>query len=220
MCYPWGVRASVSTRSMPGSCLIIPCPASTVSIFRKRRCSISSSPRRSECRRPSLICWRTSDARYNWLEQIYTLEATAIKIPIPIMQMACTNKKPNRNDATTFVAPKRVTNVCDDKVRSSSFWKGSFEERRCLVPVTSFSEPKGRSPATWHWFALKGDEPRPLFAFAGLWRSFRGPIQKDGEAVDIDVFAFLTTRPNDLVATVHPSRMPVILAFLAERTRS
>jgi hypothetical protein len=21
----------------------------------------------------------------------------------------------------------------------------------------------------WHWFALKGDEPRPLFAFAGLY---------------------------------------------------
>ena len=110
------------------------------------------------------------------------------------------------------LAPKRVTNVRDDKVRSSSFWKGSFNERRCLIPVTSFSEPKGRSPATWHWFALKGDEERPLFAFAGIWRSFHGPIKKDGEAVDIDAFSFMTTRPNKLVATVHPSRMPVILA--------
>ncbi len=110
------------------------------------------------------------------------------------------------------LAPKRVTNVRDDKVRSSSFWKGSFNERRCLIPVTSFSEPKGRSPATWHWFALKGDEERPLFAFAGIWRSFHGPIQKDGEAVDIDAFSFMTTRPNKLVATVHSSRMPVILA--------
>ena len=110
------------------------------------------------------------------------------------------------------LAPKRVTNVRDDKVRSSSFWKGSFYERRCLIPVTSFSEPKGRSPATWHWFALKGDEERRLFAFAGIWRSFHGPLKKDGEAVDIDVFSFMTTRPNKLVATVHPSRMPVILA--------
>ena len=110
------------------------------------------------------------------------------------------------------LAPKRVTNVRDDKVRSSSFWKGSFNERRCLIPVTSFSEPKGRSPATWHWFALKGDEERRLFAFAGIWRSFHGPLKKDGEAVDIDVFSFMTTRPNKLVATVHPSRMPVILA--------
>jgi len=110
------------------------------------------------------------------------------------------------------LAPKRVTSVRDDKVRLSSFWRGSFNERRCLVPVTRFSEPKARSPATWHWFALKGDEPRPLFAFAGIWRSFSGPIKKEGEAVTIDVFAFMTVRPNKLVATVHPSRMPVILA--------
>ena len=65
-------------------------------------------------------------------------------------------------------APRRVTNVRDDKVQSSSFWKDSFEERRCLVPVTSFSEAKGLKPAIWHWFALKGDVPRPLFAFASI----------------------------------------------------
>ena len=50
-------------------------------------------------------------------------------------------------------APKRVTNVRDDKL-DSRFWAASFRERRCLVPVTSFAEPKGRSPAIWHWFAL------------------------------------------------------------------
>ena len=109
-------------------------------------------------------------------------------------------------------APKRVTNVRDDKVRTSRFWRGSFEERRCLVPVTSFSEPKGRNPATWHWFALKGKEARPPFAFAGIWRSYNGPIKKDGEKVTLDVFAFMTTRPNKLVVTIHPQRMPVILA--------
>ena len=32
-------------------------------------------------------------------------------------------------------APRRVTNVRDDKVLTSSFWRASFEERRCLVPV-------------------------------------------------------------------------------------
>ena len=108
-------------------------------------------------------------------------------------------------------APRRVTNVRDDKIRTSRFWRGSFEERRCLVPVTSFSEPKGRNPATWHWFALKGDSPRRLFAFAGIWRSWKGPIKKDGQTVELDVFAFMTTTPNELVATIHPQRMPVIL---------
>ena len=35
-------------------------------------------------------------------------------------------------------APRPVTNVRDDKILSSRFWKSSFEERRCLVPATSF----------------------------------------------------------------------------------
>ena len=105
-------------------------------------------------------------------------------------------------------APKRVTNVRDDKL-DSRFWNASFRDRRCLVPVTSFSEPKGKRPAIWHWFALSED--RKPFAFAGIWRSYNGPIRKDGDPVKIDVFAFLTTKPNDLVATVHPSRMPVML---------
>ena len=105
-------------------------------------------------------------------------------------------------------APKRITNFRDDKL-TSLFWSASFRERRCLVPVTSFSEPKGKKPAIWHWFAL-GQE-RPPFAFAGIWRSYKGPIRKDGEAVEIDTYAFMTTKPNELVATIHPSRMPVML---------
>lgn len=32
------------------------------------------------------------------------------------------------------------------------------------------------------------------------------------EGVDLDVLAFLTTRPNEIVRPVHPDRMPVILA--------
>lgn len=106
-------------------------------------------------------------------------------------------------------APKRVTNARADKVTVSSFWKASFEGRRCLVPVTSFAEPKGRKPAIWHWFGMKGDEARPLFAFGGLWRPWRGELK--GELVEVDVMAFLTTTPNELVRPVHPNRMPVII---------
>ncbi|WP_280140624.1 SOS response-associated peptidase [Filomicrobium insigne] len=105
-------------------------------------------------------------------------------------------------------APKRVTNFRDDNL-GSPFWRSSFETRRCLVPTTSFAEPKGRSPAIWHWFALGQD--RPLFAFAGIWRSFRGAVKKDGPVVDLEVHSFMTTTPNPLVATIHPNRMPVIL---------
>jgi putative SOS response-associated peptidase YedK len=45
-------------------------------------------------------------------------------------------------------APKRVTNIRDDKAQTK-FWRTSFEQRRCLVPASSYCEPKGEKPATW-----------------------------------------------------------------------
>ena len=118
-------------------------------------------------------------------------------------------------------APGRVTNVRDDKIRTSNFWRQSFEQRRCLVPATSYCEPKGEKPATWHWFALKGDEPRPLFAFPGVWTRYTGPTRKGGEKVDLEVFAFMTTEPNALTASINHERMPVLLSDpdLAEHGR-
>jgi putative SOS response-associated peptidase YedK len=106
-------------------------------------------------------------------------------------------------------APKRVTNTRDDKV-DSKFWKKSFEERRCLVPATAFCEPDEGKPARWHWFALKCKE-RPLFAFAGIYRQWNGPIKKDGGNVDLEVFSFMTTLPNTLTATINHERSPVLL---------
>lgn len=66
-------------------------------------------------------------------------------------------------------APKRVTNTRDDKI-DTKFWKDSFEHRRCLVPATAFCEPDEGKPARWHWFALRGGDERPLFAFPGIYR--------------------------------------------------
>ena len=109
-------------------------------------------------------------------------------------------------------APRPVTNVRDDTILKSSFWKSSFEERRCLVPASSFCEPNGDvKPATWHWFSIRGDDARPLFAFPGIWRRYKGPTKKDGANVDIETYAFLTTTPNSLVSTINHERMPVLL---------
>jgi putative SOS response-associated peptidase YedK len=83
--------------------------------------------------------------------------------------------------------------------------------------VTSFAEPREITPATWHWFALSDEQPRSLFAFAGIWRHWSGPIRKGGPDVAIDVFSFMTTLPNDLVATINHERMPVILATADEQ---
>lgn len=110
-------------------------------------------------------------------------------------------------------APKPVTNVRDDTVLTSPFWRPSFEARRCLVPASSYCEPDSNSPAGWHWFALKdAAEPRPLFAFPGIWKRYRGQMKKDGPEVEVDVYAFLTTAPNSLTATIMHDRMPVLLS--------
>jgi len=55
------------------------------------------------------------------------------------------------------------------------------------------------------------NEPRPAFAFAGIWRRYSGPVKKDGPNVGLEVFAFLTTTPNTLVSKINHERMPVIL---------
>ena len=110
------------------------------------------------------------------------------------------------------IQPKAVNNARDDKLMTSAFWRESLMERRCLIPATSFSEAKGRSPATHVWFAVLGEDgaPRP-FAFAGLWRRWRGPY-KD-ETREMDVVSMVTTTPNDVVRPVHPDRMPMILSL-------
>jgi putative SOS response-associated peptidase YedK len=78
------------------------------------------------------------------------------------------------------------------------------------VPATAFCEPDEGKPANWHWFALKGDDERPLFAFPGIYRQWKGPIKKDGPNVDIEVFSFMTTLPNALTETINQERSPVI----------
>lgn len=95
---------------------------------------------------------------------------------------------------------KPVTNV---RNLGSPFWRSVLNSpaRRCLVPVTSFSEygpgTPGKLPLFWF------DVPsRPVFSFAGVWRPM---------ADNSGVFAFLTTEPNALVGAVHPKAMPVLL---------
>ncbi|WP_338643659.1 SOS response-associated peptidase [Novosphingobium olei] len=95
-----------------------------------------------------------------------------------------------------------ITNV---RNLASPMWRAALADsvRRCLVPVTEFSEWSAEpDPATGrkmkHWFALRD---QPLFAFAGVWRP----------TADGPRFAFLTCAANRIVGAVHPKAMPVIL---------
>lgn len=108
------------------------------------------------------------------------------------------------------IQPKAVNNARDDKLRESRFWSKSFEERRCLIPATSFCEAKGLAPATYVWFGLKGDEERPPFALAGIWRAYKGNYG-GGEEREMLTSSMVTTTPNALTRETHPDRMPMIL---------
>jgi putative SOS response-associated peptidase YedK len=112
-----------------------------------------------------------------------------------------------------------VTNI---RNTNSAHWRAWMKpEFRCLVPATSFCEPTDApDPSTgrkrWTWFALAED--RPLFAFAGIWCTWRGVrgTQKNPADREHTLYGFLTTAPNDVVRPVHSKAMPVILTEPAE----
>lgn len=95
--------------------------------------------------------------------------------------------------------PKPVNNARTDKL-GSFFWRSSFEERRCLIPLTAWAEAEGPSGSkTRTWLSLPEVE---MFAVAGIWRDSEewGPV-----------YSMVMTDAAGPAALVH-SRMPVILS--------
>ena len=99
-----------------------------------------------------------------------------------------------------------TTNIRNTSSKHWKRWLGV--ENRCVVPFTSFSE-FNRDAGGDIWFAL--DETRPLAVFAGIWANWTSVRKvREGETTN-NLFGFLTTEPNDIVAPIHPKAMPVIL---------
>lgn len=96
--------------------------------------------------------------------------------------------------------PKPVNNARTDKL-SSFFWRHSFEERRCLIPLTGWAEAQGtKGHMTRTWLSLPSAE---LFAAAGVWR------QSDEWGACYSMV--MTDSAGTDAAAVH-ERMPVLLA--------
>lgn len=94
--------------------------------------------------------------------------------------------------------PKPVNNARTDKL-SGFFWRYSFEERRCLIPVTAWAEAEGAKGAmTRSWLSRPDTE---LFAVAGVWRN----SDEWGEC-----YSMVMTDAAGLASEVH-TRMPVLL---------
>ncbi|MBV9550370.1 MAG: SOS response-associated peptidase [Alphaproteobacteria bacterium] len=107
-----------------------------------------------------------------------------------------------------------VTNVRNAASRHWLPWL-SKPEHRCLVPVTSFSEPDNRAgddkPSIWTWFA--SDESRPVMFFAGIWRDWEGTRGTKANPITGHhlLYSFLTTDASVDVAPIHPDASPVLL---------
>lgn len=95
--------------------------------------------------------------------------------------------------------PRPVNNARSDKL-DSFMWRYSFEERRCLIPMTGWAEAEGEKGAkTRTWLRMAGSE---VFAAAGIWRW----SEEWGE-----VYSMVMTDSCGAAAECH-DRMPVLLA--------
>ncbi len=99
--------------------------------------------------------------------------------------------------------PKPVTNAREDKLLTG-FWRDSFAQRRCLIPVSGWAEAEGeKGRMTRTWYGLPGAD---LFAVAGLWRA---------SAEWGEVYTMVMVDGHPQMADVH-DRMPLILNDLAQ----
>ncbi|MCP5397354.1 MAG: SOS response-associated peptidase family protein [Sphingomonadaceae bacterium] len=98
-----------------------------------------------------------------------------------------------------LLKPKPVNNARTDKLEGF-VWRSSFEQRRCLIPLTAWAEAEGaKGSKTRSWLSVPGVE---LFAAAGVWR----PTDEWGDA-----YSMVMTDAAGRAAEVH-TRMPVLLA--------
>ncbi|MBU0677189.1 MAG: SOS response-associated peptidase [Verrucomicrobia bacterium] len=107
-----------------------------------------------------------------------------------------------KDDAMGF----KMINARAETLAEKPSFKRLLKRRRCLVAADGFYEWKkieGTKTKTPYRFTLKSGD---LFAFAGLWDSWRTP---DGS--DLYTYTIVTTEANEIVKPVH-HRMPVVLS--------
>ena len=107
-----------------------------------------------------------------------------------------------------------ITNVRKTEIDHWQQWL--TPKNRCLVPMTSFSEPDqvGRT-FKFQWFAL--DESRPLAFFAGALTPHVGVRKIKNGWEEMEAFGFMTTDARQPVRTFHDKAQPVILRTKDER---
>jgi len=96
-------------------------------------------------------------------------------------------------------------NARAETIASSAIFREAAKRRRCLVPADAFYEWQKLDAKTRQPYAI-GLREREIFAFAGLWETWR---DKTADR-QLETYTILTTDPNELLEPFH-DRMPVIL---------
>jgi putative SOS response-associated peptidase YedK len=97
----------------------------------------------------------------------------------------------------------KMINARAETVATKPACRDVLRKRRCLIPADGFYEwVKDGRAKTPFCFTMSDNS---IFAFAGIWDSWRNP-----QGQMIETCSIITTTPNALLADIH-DRMPVIL---------
>lgn len=96
----------------------------------------------------------------------------------------------------------KLINARAETVHEKPSFKTAFRHTRCLVPADGFYEWKRDKDGKTPQYIRMQDGG--LFAFAGLWSTWKGPKGP------VDTFTIITTEANRQLQALH-HRMPVIL---------
>jgi putative SOS response-associated peptidase YedK len=99
----------------------------------------------------------------------------------------------------------KLINARSETIDEKPSFRSAFKKRRCLIPADGFYEWRKEDTKKTPQFIYLGNGKRELFAFAGLWETWRNSA---GEY--ILSCTIITGEPNDLVKDFH-HRMAVIL---------
>jgi putative SOS response-associated peptidase YedK len=97
----------------------------------------------------------------------------------------------------------KMINARAETVATKPAFRDALRKQRCLIPADGFYEWRRNGKVMTPFCFTMADDS--IFAFAGIWDSWRNP-----ESKAIETCSIITTTPNALLADIH-DRMPVIL---------
>jgi len=124
-----------------------------------------------------------------------------------------TNEEPNKASfyqwglvppwAKNETIGQKLINARGETLKDKPSFRHALKQRRCLVISDGFYEWKRTGSMKQPYRITMKDNS--LFAFAGLWESW-----KSTDEIDLRTFTIITVEPNNLIRKIH-NRMPAIL---------